>query len=151
MRSAFVRKISIHRAENLLTTQSFILGLSWGGSVYPWKDAHVIATLIVGFLCLVALFVYEAYVPLKEPLIPIHLFKNRGWVAAVISLSLGASTYYSQAIVWPQMTSTVYAHGRLIRQDRSAPLLGSSLRRKKLLVVLWSRRLGRLNGKVWLL
>ena len=64
------------------------------------KDAHVIATLIVGFLCLVALFVYETYVPLKEPLVPMHLFKNKGWVAAVISLSLGASTYYSQAIVW---------------------------------------------------
>jgi len=74
----------------------------------------VIATLIVGFCCLVGLFVYEAYRPLKEPLVPLHLFKNRGWVASVISLSLGASVYYSQAIVWPQMTSTVYAQGRLM-------------------------------------
>ncbi|KAH6673045.1 fungal trichothecene efflux pump [Halenospora varia] len=92
----------------------FILGLSWGGNVYPWKDAHVVATIIVGFLCLVGLFVYEAYRPLKEPLIPIHLFKNRQWVASAISLSIGASVYYSQAIVWPQMTSTVYANGRLM-------------------------------------
>jgi len=43
-----------------------------------------------------------------------HLFKDKGWVAAVISLSLGASVYYSQAIVWPQMTTTVYANGRLM-------------------------------------
>lgn len=70
--------------------------------------------LVVGFACLVGLFVYEAYRPLKEPLVPLHLFKNTEWLASVISLSLGASVYYSQAIVWPQMTSTVYAEGRLM-------------------------------------
>jgi hypothetical protein len=28
---------------------------------------------------------------LKEPLIPMHLFKDRGYVASMLSLSLGAS------------------------------------------------------------
>ncbi|KAF2681419.1 siderophore iron transporter [Lentithecium fluviatile CBS 122367] len=91
----------------------FILGLSSGGSLYPWTDAKVSAPLVVGFLCLVGLFVYETYVDLKEPLIPMHLFKNRGWVAAMLSLSIGASVYYSQAIIWPQMTANVYARGRV--------------------------------------
>ncbi|KAF2008021.1 MFS general substrate transporter [Amniculicola lignicola CBS 123094] len=91
----------------------FILGLSSGGSLYPWTDAKVIAPIVVGFLCLVGLFVYETFVDLKEPLIPMHLFRNRGWVASMLSLSLGASVYYSQAIIWPQMTSNVYAQGRV--------------------------------------
>jgi hypothetical protein len=91
----------------------FILGLSSGGSLYPWTDAKVIAPLVVGFLCLVALFFYETFMDLKEPLIPMHLFKNRGWVASMLSLSIGASVYYSQAIIWPQMTANVYAKGRV--------------------------------------
>lgn len=32
----------------------FLMGLSWGGSVYPWKSAHVIATIVVGFGVLIA-------------------------------------------------------------------------------------------------
>ncbi|KAF2646390.1 MFS general substrate transporter [Massarina eburnea CBS 473.64] len=91
----------------------FILGLSSGGSLYPWTDAKVIAPIVVGFLCLIALFVYESYVDLKEPLIPLHFFRHRGWVAAMMSLSIGASVYYSQAIIWPQMTTNVYARGRV--------------------------------------
>lgn len=92
----------------------FILGLSSGGSLYPWKDARVIAPLVIGFLCLVALFVYESFMDLKEPLIPIHFFKHRGWVASMLSLSIGASVYYSQAIIWPEMTTNVYAQGRVM-------------------------------------
>jgi hypothetical protein len=91
----------------------FILGLSSGGSLYPWTDAKVIAPLVVGFMCLVALFFYESYMDLKEPLIPMHLFKNGGWVASMLSLSIGASVYYSQAIIWPQMTANVYSKGRV--------------------------------------
>lgn len=55
----------------------FILGLSSGGSLYPWADAKVIAPLVVGFVCLILLFVYETYMDLKEPLILMHQFKNR--------------------------------------------------------------------------
>jgi hypothetical protein len=56
-----------------------MMGMSLGGSSYPWSDAHVIAPIVVGFVCLVALFVYESLVTLAEPLIPMHLFSNRGW------------------------------------------------------------------------
>ncbi len=44
----------------------FLMGLSWGGSMYPWKSAHVIATIVVGFMLLVAFFAWEIMVPLKE-------------------------------------------------------------------------------------
>jgi hypothetical protein len=36
----------------------FLIGLSWGGQSYPWKSAHVISTLIVGGLTLVAFALY---------------------------------------------------------------------------------------------
>lgn len=37
---------------------SLVLGLSWGGGLYPWKSASVIAPLIVGFVTLVVFALY---------------------------------------------------------------------------------------------
>jgi hypothetical protein len=44
----------------------FLMGMSWGGGQYAWNSAHVIATIVVGFVLLVAFVLYEIYVPLKE-------------------------------------------------------------------------------------
>ncbi|KAL1888212.1 hypothetical protein Sste5346_009686, partial [Sporothrix stenoceras] len=41
---------------------------------YPWKSAGVIAPLIIGFSSLVALGFWEAYMPLKYPILPPRLF-----------------------------------------------------------------------------
>jgi uncharacterized integral membrane protein len=87
----------------------FLMGLSWGGSLYPWKSAHVIATIIIGFVLMVAFVLYEALVPMKEPLLPMHLFKNKGLIISILIWSIGASVYYAFAIVWPSMIVTVYA------------------------------------------
>lgn len=54
----------------------FIVGVNWGGSLYPWTSATTLAPLIIGLLLLVALGVYEAYGDIKEPLLPARLFKE---------------------------------------------------------------------------
>lgn len=113
----------------------FLMGLSWGGSVYPWKSAHVIAGLVVGGVTLIAFVLYECYMPLVDPLIPMHLFRNMGmytsayfllcilrndiladsppcapldWVVSFLVLGLGGTVYYGFAIVWPQMVFGIY-------------------------------------------
>lgn len=35
-----------------------LLGLNWGGSSYPWKSAHVIATIVIGFFTVIAFLFY---------------------------------------------------------------------------------------------
>jgi hypothetical protein len=35
-----------------------LLGFTWGGNAYPWKSAHVVATLVVGFLIIIAFGFY---------------------------------------------------------------------------------------------
>lgn len=47
----------------------FLLGLSWGGSVYAWKSAHVIATMVVGGITLIIFALWETFGKLKEPLL----------------------------------------------------------------------------------
>lgn len=44
----------------------FLMGLSWGGSAYPWKSAHVLATLVVGFCTLVAFVIYGTSHPCTD-------------------------------------------------------------------------------------
>jgi hypothetical protein len=87
---------------------TFLLGISWGGSYYPWKSAHVIVTIITGFFALVAFALYELYVDLKEPLIPMHLFKNLPWVSDIWMLACGASVYFCFSIIWPIMVFGLY-------------------------------------------
>jgi len=87
----------------------FLMGISWGGALHPWKSAHVISTIVIGFLLLVAFVLYEIYMPLKEPLVPMELFKNRTWNICIILWALGASVYYANAILWPTMVFTLYA------------------------------------------
>lgn len=85
-----------------------MMGLNWGGSAYPWKSGHVIGAIVAGFVDLVAFALWESYATLKEPLVPMHLFKNRGWNAATILSGLGASVYYAFALVWPSMVTVLY-------------------------------------------
>lgn len=39
----------------------FLVGLSWGGSVYPWVSAEVLCTLLIGVATLAAFAVYGQY------------------------------------------------------------------------------------------
>lgn len=88
-----------------------LMGLSWGGVLHPWKSAHVLATIIVGLLLLAAFLLYEAYGNLKEPLVPISLFNNRGWVITTLLWGTGSALYYANAILWPAMVTVLYSPG----------------------------------------
>lgn len=89
----------------------FLLGISWGGSTFPWNSAAVISSIIIGAALLAALPCWELYARLSEPLIPLHILDNRGYVASVICLAMGASVYYAFAVLWPSMVSNVYSNG----------------------------------------
>ncbi|KAH3999819.1 hypothetical protein HBI81_086880 [Parastagonospora nodorum] len=86
----------------------FLIGLSWGGQVYPWTSAHVLCTIIIGILTLVAFGLYEQYLCKTIPLMPPRLFTDIGYVAIVVAACIGAMVYYSMTIVWPTLIGTVY-------------------------------------------
>jgi hypothetical protein len=84
------------------------MGLNWGGSTNPWKSAHVIATIILGVVGLILFVLWDTFMKLKEPFVPMHLFRNTPWIAATVVSGLCASIYYAFAIVWPQMVLIVW-------------------------------------------
>ncbi|KAI9729356.1 MAG: hypothetical protein M1834_006879 [Cirrosporium novae-zelandiae] len=86
-----------------------LLGLSWGGSAYPWASSSVLVPLVVGFIALVALIFYETCVTLPQPLIPMKLFRITNYNSITISACVGAMIYYSSAILWPQQIAVLYS------------------------------------------
>jgi MFS family permease len=102
----------------------FLMGLSWGGSIYAWKSAPVICAILLGFSTLVVFVLYESFAPIKEPLIPMHLFKNGRWVSAVVLLGLGAGVYYAFSIVWPAQAAGIYGNGDVMRVGYMSCIIG---------------------------
>jgi MFS family permease len=75
----------------------FLLGLSWGGSKYPWNSPQVISFVVVGFTSLLSFILWECFARPKEPLIPIELFRNKDWVVATALCGIGAGVFYAGA------------------------------------------------------
>jgi hypothetical protein len=59
-----------------------LLGLNFGGAIFPWDSAKVIALLVVGSGFILA-FIYSEAKVAKYPLIPMSLFKKRTNIASL--------------------------------------------------------------------
>lgn len=86
-----------------------LLPLSWGGSLFPWNSAATIATLVVGLVLLVATGLWEAYSKQPSPLIPMHFFKNRGFISLVVCATIGSCSYFPCIYLWPQQVAQIYS------------------------------------------
>ncbi|KIW02240.1 uncharacterized protein PV09_06393 [Verruconis gallopava] len=86
-----------------------LLGLNWGGGLYKWDSAHVIATIIVGGICFIALGFWESFVSLKYPILPPHLFKRWSEFTAYLVLCFVAGMmYYSLSVIWPSQSTLLF-------------------------------------------
>ncbi|KAF9887642.1 hypothetical protein FE257_009735 [Aspergillus nanangensis] len=91
-----------------------VLAFLWGEGTYPWDSAHVIATLVIGGLTLIGFGVYETYMPLKQPLLPVKLLKIRNLVACVIVGSVGQMVWYALNVLWPTQITQFYTTDNIL-------------------------------------
>ena len=68
-----------------------MLGFIWAQSTYAWGSGHVISGLVVGTLLIVGFILYETYIPLKQPLLPLRLFKQKVLIPIIIIGCAGQS------------------------------------------------------------
>ncbi|KAK2053642.1 MFS general substrate transporter [Colletotrichum caudatum] len=94
----------------------FLLGISWGGSIYPWTSVAVLCTIILGGVILVGFVLYEWRCPATQPLVPLAMFRNTGWVAVLLTLSMAASMYYAFSIVFPSQVAVLYSSESEVNQ-----------------------------------
>jgi hypothetical protein len=116
--------LSFCRFLSVISFGLLINCLAWAESTYAWKSPHVLATLIIGVITLIAFFLWgkllmqskvlrlrcitEAFMPLKLPLLPIRLLKIRNYVVAIIVGSVGQMVYFSLNVLWPQQIAALY-------------------------------------------
>ncbi|EPE10416.1 trichothecene efflux pump [Ophiostoma piceae UAMH 11346] len=86
----------------------FLMGVSFGGSIYPWKSAATIGSIVIGVVLLVLLFVWESYATLKYPAVPVAFFKNRGFMSLVSCATVASMFYYSAVLLWPKQIKFLY-------------------------------------------
>jgi hypothetical protein len=60
----------------ILSSTSFLIAISWGGIMFPWKSFHTLVPMILGIAGLVAFFAWEAFGS-KRPMVPVQIFTSR--------------------------------------------------------------------------
>jgi hypothetical protein len=67
----------------------------------------------------------DAYVHPGDPLMPLHLFVSRGYLAMVITAMVGSCVYYSMNVLWPQQIAYLFP-GTAIHNGWLACIVGSA-------------------------
>ena len=77
-----------------------LLGLNFGGVEFPWDNAKVIALILVG-TCMIGVFIYSQKMIAKYPLMPLHVFRDRSNVAALLVGFFHGMTYIGAEYYMP--------------------------------------------------
>lgn len=87
----------------------FLIGVNFGGRNFPWSSPKVIAPIVVGLCCYIALGFYETRSSLKYPLMQPRLFKDlRGFTMIIVVCFVGGMLYYSMNVLWPRMSQIFF-------------------------------------------
>ncbi|KAI1080697.1 MFS general substrate transporter [Whalleya microplaca] len=86
----------------------FMLGLTWGGSEYPWQSRHVIATLVVGFVLCVGFIIWQRFP--RYPLVPLHIFKSRIVNGACLTMAINGWNFVVQVYYIPTFYQLQYGY-----------------------------------------
>lgn len=87
-RNALSRIDWIGAITSAAATVLLLLGLTWGGSTYPWGSWQVISALVASGILFVLFIVAETRV--SDPILPLDLFKNQIFTAgALLALTVG--------------------------------------------------------------
>jgi EmrB/QacA subfamily drug resistance transporter len=92
------RKRVEHRVDYLgaavlaVAATAIVLITTWGGSQYAWGSPEIVSLAIIAVLATAAFLVVESRV--AEPVLPLHVFKNRNFsLATAMSFLLGLAMF----------------------------------------------------------
>jgi hypothetical protein len=128
-------------------TLMLLLGLDFGGVLFPWDSAKVIALLVVGSLMILA-FIYSEKRLAKYPLIPMALFRRRTNVASFSLVFFHGFVFIAGEYYMPLYLQSVLEASPL----RSGLLLLPFIVTGAILGVLagiWIHRTGRFREIMW--
>jgi Major Facilitator Superfamily len=72
----------------------FCVALSWSRNPYPWSNARIIGTFVVGTILMIAFFIYEWRFK-KDGILNHGLFKTRNFPLALLTIFIEGVTFFS--------------------------------------------------------
>ncbi|OAA65648.1 efflux pump antibiotic resistance protein [Niveomyces insectorum RCEF 264] len=90
----------------LMASVLILLPVSWGGSLYAWNSAGVLAPLVLGVACLVP-FVYVEMNVAVLPVLPLHIFKDRTVFGILFGTFFTGFAFYIGLYYLPQFYQVV--------------------------------------------
>ncbi|KAL7624932.1 hypothetical protein AAE478_004146 [Parahypoxylon ruwenzoriense] len=87
----------------------FMLGLTWGGSEYPWRSTPVITTLVFGFVLSIAFVLWQWRGP-RYPLVPLHIFKSKIVNGACLTMAINGWNFVVQVYYIPTFYQLAYGY-----------------------------------------
>ena len=105
------------------------MGLSWAESPYPWSNAHVVATIVVGGVLLIALIVHQTFFQ-KHGLLDHDLFKkDRNFAIAIAAFCLDGMIFWAYTAYFPfQMATNYHYDTAVIEGSRNCMVSGLECR-----------------------
>ncbi|MCJ1411019.1 hypothetical protein MMC19_005107 [Ptychographa xylographoides] len=86
----------------------FTMGLTWGGYMYAWTEAHVLAPLIIGIVLLILFVVWEIKFA-KFPMFPSRLKQApRTLALTLVITAISGANFFSILMFWPTQAFNVY-------------------------------------------
>ncbi|KAK5717217.1 hypothetical protein LTR15_009106 [Elasticomyces elasticus] len=126
----------------------FLMGLSWGGSLYAWNSAHVISTLVVGFVTSVVFVLWECFAPLERPLVPMRLFRSRGYCVLTLISGIGGMLYYSLNVIYPTMVGALFTDD-IVKAGLLTCVIGGGVAAGAFTSNLWAKSGGHFRWKLF--
>ncbi|KAJ7165706.1 iron permease [Mycena crocata] len=83
----------------IIGTGLAIIGMTWGGTHYPWRSVEVIVPLVLGFVLFCVFVVYEAKVATR-PTIPIDVVRSRTSISGYALLTTAAHAVASMSVIY---------------------------------------------------
>lgn len=87
----------------------FMMGMQWGAEQYSWTSAQVLVPFLLGFVIIIAFFVWEAMFA-KYPMCPPALFSKakRTMIAILLITFFSGANFFVLLLFWPTQVYNVY-------------------------------------------
>ena len=101
------------------------LGLTWGGTEYPWGSKQIVACFVGGFVAVVAFVAIERVA--SEPLIPLRLFRISTFTTASTMSFLVGMSMFGALVFLPLFLQVVYGATPTVSGLKLLPLMAGVL------------------------
>ncbi|CAE6472309.1 unnamed protein product [Rhizoctonia solani] len=96
----------------LVGTGAIILGLTWGGTEYPWVSVPVLVPLVLGGVIAITFVVWE-WKFAELPLIPMYIFRYKMVIGATLTYFINGYGMYVQIFYLPTFYQLAYGYSAI--------------------------------------